>query len=148
MSRLIPFNKNNNNHVGTGLKDFNNMLEDFLSEGWLSGRGLSRDTFKLDINEIEQEYQIEAELPGISKDDIDLYIDNEILTISANSETKTEQDSKNFIHKERRVNSMSRSIHLAGAKAEGIMAVLKEGVLKITVPKEEKKETARKIKIS
>jgi len=149
MSGLIPFNRKNNNlaRSGTGFDDFYNMLDDFFSDGLMPGRSLLRDTFKIDIVEKDNEYLVEAELPGINKDEIDLNIDNDNLCISVNRSEEKNRDGKNFIHRERRAASMSRSIRLANAKLDEISAKLDNGILNITIPKAEKAITSRKIDI-
>jgi len=149
MSGLIPFNKRNSNlaRAGTGFDEFYNMLDDFFTGDLTPGRSLLRDTFKIDIQEKDNEYLVEAELPGINKDEIDLNIDNDNLCISVNRSEETNKDGKNFIHRERRSTSMSRSIRLANAKLDEISAKLDNGVLIITIPKAEKAASSRKIDI-
>ena len=150
MAGLIPFNSRKNTDLaraGTGFDDFYNMLDDFFSDGLMPGRNLLRDTFKIDIVEKDNEYLVEAELPGIKKDEIDLNIDKDNLSISINRTEEQNKDGKNFIHRERRATSMSRSIRLANAKLDAITAKLDDGVLTITIPKDEKASTSRKIDI-
>jgi len=149
MSGLIPFNKRNSNlaRAGTGFDEFYNMLDDFFTGDLTPGRSLLRDTFKIDIQEKDNEYLVEAELPGINKDEIDLNIDNDNLCISVNRSEETNKDGKNFIHRERRSTSMSRSIRLANAKLDEISAKLDNGILNITIPKAEKAANSRKIDI-
>ena len=150
MAGLVPFNRRNNNLArtgGTGFEDFYNMLDDFFSDGLMPSRNLLRDTFKLDIQEKESEYLIEAELPGIKKDEIDLGIEDDNLCISVNRAEESSKDGKNYIHRERRVTSMSRRVRLANAKLGEIKAKLDDGVLTVTIPKDEKANTPRKIVI-
>jgi len=160
MSGLIPFNRKNSElasaNANTGFESFYNMLDDFFSDNWLQGRSLSRDTFKIDITESEKEYLIEAELPGIKKEEIDLGIEDDNLCISVNrveeisndgKKDGKKKDAKNYIHRERRSVSMSRRIRLANAKLDKITAKLEEGVLSVTIPKAEKAEKSRKISI-
>ncbi|MFY9324737.1 MAG: Hsp20/alpha crystallin family protein [Syntrophomonadaceae bacterium] len=136
MSRLVPFNR-------WGLRrndfeDFYNMLDDFFSDTWWPVRSLARDTFKLDIQENEREYCVEAELPGVTKEQINLQLkDDGRLTIAVEREENIQEDKKNYVHRERRYSSMQRSIYLRDAKTEGVKAKLQDGVLKITVPKQE-----------
>ena len=149
MSGLIPFNRENSRlaRAGTGFDDFYNMLDDFFSDGIMPGRNLLKDTFKIDIVEKENEYLIEAELPGVRKEEIDLNVDDENLTISVTHTEETNKDGKNYIHRERRATSMNRRIRLAGAKLEQITAKLQDGVLLITIPKDIKSFSSRKIDI-
>lgn len=150
MAGLIPFNIRNNNlsRTDTGFEDFYNMLDDFFSGGLLQpSRNLLRDTFKIDITDKENEYFIEAELPGTKKEEIDLSVEDNSLCISINRVQEENKDDKNYIHRERKVSSMSRRVRLEGAKLNEISAKLKDGVLNITVPKEKKASSTKKINI-
>jgi len=109
------------------------MLNDFFGDSLMSpGRSLLRDTFKIDIDETEQDYRVEAELPGVAKEEIDLNADDKSLCITVN---RTEEVKRNFIHRERRFISMSRRVRLAGANLDDIKAKLEDGVLTVTIPK-------------
>lgn len=148
MAGLIPFNKRNNDLKQHGFEDFYNMLDDFFNDTWpSSGRSLLGDTFKVDVRDCENEYMIEAELPGIKKEEISLDLNEGKLTVSVKREESIEKSEKNYIHKERRYGSMQRSIYLADADSEGITARLEEGLLKINVPKVAKTDHSRRIEI-
>ena len=90
---------------------------------------------------------VEAELPGIKREEIYVDFIEGQLIISVKKEDKIDEEKKNYIHKERRSSSMRRSLYLDDAKAEGIKAKLDNGILYITVPKEEKAEPTHKIPI-
>ena len=149
MTRLIPFNRKSTSlpQSVNGFESFYNMLDDFFNDGRTPSRSLSKDTFKIDIEDRENEYLIEAELPGIQKEEMDLNIEEDTLCISVNRAEDVNKDGKNYIHRERRSSSMSRRIHLAGANLEEIKAKLEDGVLQVTIPKEVKTNTSRKINI-
>jgi len=146
MAGLIPFNKRRN-ALSTGFDDFYNALDDFFSDNWFSNRSLMRDTFKIDVKETEQDYIIEAEVPGARKEQIDLSLNEGYLTISIKKEEINNEESPNYIHRERRLSSMSRSIRLADAKPDGVKAKLENGLLMIKVEKEAKPNNAYKIDI-
>ncbi len=145
MAGLVPFNKNFGIR-SNAFEDFYNMLDDFFSDTW-PRRSLNGDTFKVDIQKKEKEYCIEAELPGVKKEEINIELNDGKLSISVNREKNIKEDAKHFLHRERRFSSMQRSIYLADAKAEGIKAKLQDGVLNLTVPKEAKTDNAVKISI-
>jgi len=151
MAGLVPFNRRGSNNLvranGAGSDEFYNMLDDFFSDGFMPRRSLIRDTFKLDIVEKENEYLVEAEMPGIRKDEIDLNIDGDTLCVSVNRIEESNNDGKNYIHRERRASSMCRRVRLADAKLEDIKAKLEDGVLTITVSKDTKANSSRKIEI-
>ena len=149
MPGLVPLNRKNTTLTRTGFDDFYNMLDDFFNDGLMSSpnRNLLRDSFKIDIQEKETEYLIEAELPGVKKEEIDLNIDDDNLCISVNRMEEANKEGKNYIHRERRASSMSRRVRLAGAKLDEIKAKLDEGVLIVTIPKDIKVNASRKIDI-
>lgn len=91
---------------------------------------------------------MEAELPELTKKDVNLSIDDGRLCISVNKEeVKEEKEGKNYIHRERRYSSMQRNVFLAEADDEGIKAQLNNGVLHITVPKKVEQDKSKAIEI-
>jgi len=146
MAGLIPFNRVYGLRP-RGFEEFTNALDDFFNDPWWSRISLFNDTFKVDVQETEKAYLIEAELPGIKKEEVDLQLDDNRLAISVNREEKNEEENRNYIHKERRVSSMQRRIYLADAASDDVKAELTNGVLKISVPKKEQVETRTKISI-
>lgn len=146
MTGLVPFNRRNTGLLSTGFEDFYNMLDDFF-DSWSPRRSLERDTFKINVQQNESEYLIEAELPGVKKDEIDVDLNEGRLTISVKREEKINEEKKNYIHRESRFASMSRSIYLADAESNGIKAKLDNGILNITVPRQEKAVKSKKIEI-
>jgi len=146
MAGLVPFNRKNKNLTPTGFEDFY-MIDDFFNDNWMQGRNLLRDTFKIDVRETDQEYVVEAELPGIKREEINLSIEDENLCISVNRNEEVKSDDNNYVHRERRVTSMSRRIHLINSNMEEIKAKLEDGVLVVTVPKQEKTNNSRIIDI-
>ena len=139
MAGLVPFNKKNKEiSTNTGFEDFYNVLDDYFSNDWPFKRTLTHDTFKVDVEDNGNEYLIEAEVPGIDKKDINVELNDGKLMISITRDENSESKKKNFIHRERRYSSMSRSIYLEDAKSDGITAKLENGLLKVVIPKEEK----------
>ena len=147
MTGLVPFNKRNTGLLNTGFEDFHNMLDDFFSDNWSPRRSLERDTFKINVQQKDAEYLIEAELPGVNKEEIDIDLNDGRLNISVKREEKINEEKKNYIHRESRYCSMSRSVYLADADSKGIKAKLDNGVLNITVPRQEKSVTTERIQI-
>lgn len=100
--------------------------------------GLSMWTPAVDITEQDNEYVVKVELPGVSKDDVKITIESNILTVRG--EKKQEKNTKqgNYHRLERSYGSFQRSFTLPSTvKSEGIDAVYKDGILTITVPKAE-----------
>ena len=147
MSGLIPFNRKRNDLMNIGFDDFSNMLDDFFTGSWPIQRSLAGDTFKIDIQDNDTEYTIEAELPGVKKEDVEITLNDGRLNLSVKKEEVSENKSKKYIHRERKYAQMSRSILLADADDEGIKAKLEEGVLTIQVPKKQHEDTSKRIMI-
>ena len=105
------------------------------------------DTFKIDIQDNENEYIVEAELPGVEKDEINLSLEDGKLNISFSKEESIDESDKNYIHKERQFSAMSRNVYLADADPEGINAKLNNGVLSVTIAKKVKPDTSISIDI-
>lgn len=145
MSGLVPFNRKRRNLVSREFDDFGdfyNMVDDFFN-----GSKKNLGSFKVDVQEDENKYLVEADLPGVDKNEVDIEINEGNLNISVKREENINEEKSNYIHKERRYSSMSRNIYLEDAKSEDIKASLENGVLKITVPKEPKPSNTKKIDI-
>lgn len=105
----------------------------------------------VNIVESNDDYRIEVAAPGLDKDDFNVNVDNNVLTISSEKETKDEDKDENFVRKEFSYSSFNRSFTLPeGTDADKIKANHKDGVLFVTVPKTEevKKKAPKSIKIS
>ncbi|SHE85406.1 HSP20 family protein [Marinitoga hydrogenitolerans DSM 16785] len=103
----------------------------------------------LDIYETEKDIVIEADVPGYDKKDINIRLDDDILTISAEKKNDKEEKGRNYIKRERFFGKFERSIRLPDyIDFEKIKAKFKDGVLKIEIPKSlEKAKKFKKINI-
>lgn len=147
MPSLIPFNRRNLVKRNDGFEDFYNMLDDFFTSPLSTNRNLMNDSFKLDIKDKEDKYLVEADLPGVDKEEINLSLNEGRLTISIEREEKEDKEEDDYVHRERRYTSMSRSVYLGDIKDEDVNAKLEDGVLCIEIPKGEEKEKIKKIPI-
>lgn len=94
----------------------------------------------IDVSENENEYVIEADIPGVSKDEIKLeMIDNAVSIKGERKSEKTEEDKKRGYHRvERSYGSFQRSVQIPGGfKSDGVQAKFDNGVLRVTLPKPE-----------
>lgn len=105
---------------------------------------------KLDIAELKDKYEIKAELPGMDEKDINLSVEDGVLSISGEKKSETEDKSKGYYLKECSYGTFSRSIRLPENIADDkIAAKFNKGVLVIDMPKKEPTVTkARKISIT
>lgn len=91
--------------------------------------------FKIDIKETGTGYEFIAEVPGIKKEDINVTINGDLLTIQIHKKDEVSEENLNYIRKERYFGTMSRSFSIPNVDEAGIKATYQNGILKITVPK-------------
>ena len=110
--------------------------DDFFNMPSLMPNGMfGSGSFRMDVKENESNYTIEAELPGVNKEDIALDFNNGNLYIAVNHQDDFNDERDNYIHKERRSFQMQRSLYLGDIDVQGISANLDNGILKIVAPK-------------
>jgi len=110
-------------------------LFDQLGNGWaaLSEVDLAP---RMDIRDTKDGLEISVELPGLTRDDVKIAIEDEVLTISGEKETEKETKEEDYRLSERTYGAFSRSVALPrSVDAEKIKATMKDGVLKLTAPK-------------
>jgi HSP20 family protein len=101
-------------------------------------------TPRMDMYEEDKELVIKAEMPGIRKKDLDISLNDDMLTIKAEKKEEKEEGEKGTTHytRERRFGQYIRSMTLpARVDAENISATLKKGLLEIRLPKAEEPES-------
>lgn len=147
MKTLVRYKPQN---VGTSrdfFRDFDRMLD-----GFFSGHESSvARTPTVDIREEDEQYVLEAELAGLSEKDVDVKVQDNLLTISAETESEEKEekkeDKKSYILRERRSSSFMRSFVLPkDVDQEHIDAAFKNGVLTLTLPKSQESKP-RTIKV-
>lgn len=94
--------------------------------------------FRTDVIDEGDHYLLEADLPGFDKKDITLEILNDTLTVRAQRSDKTEEQKEKYVRMERTYGAYQRSFDLTGVNADKIKAKYKDGVLRLTLPKQEK----------
>lgn len=147
MFDMVPFKRNNSIRKGD---DVENFFNSFFNNDSLTpfNMNLFNNGLKVDLKETDTSYLIEADLPGIKKDAIDLSFNNNYLTISAKRDDTVEDNKENFIRQERRYGEFKRSFYIDNVDEKNINASFEEGVLKIELPKLEKgKGNSNKIEI-
>ena len=92
----------------------------------------------VDISENEHELLVKADLPGIDPKELDIRVENNVLTIRGERKFEKKVDQDNYLRVERTYGSFSRSFALANTvNADGIKADYQNGVLTLVVPKRE-----------
>ncbi|MDF3003705.1 MAG: Hsp20/alpha crystallin family protein [Oscillospiraceae bacterium] len=130
MFDLIPFDRRRRGMIFNPFSDFDNFEKAFFQHTGI-------DEFKADIKDLGDSYQLEADLPGFKKEDINVSLDGDCLTIGAQRSTESEEtDSKgNFIRRERSYGAFTRCFDVSGIQHDAIRAEYTNGVLKLTMPK-------------
>ncbi len=140
MSDMIPFYNNDGNNKNS----FLNKIDDFFDDLWKRD---SRSSFNIDVKENDRGYCVEAELPGVKKEDVNLSYNNERLSITIQKNEHTEERKGKYIHQERRYGQMQRSLYIPDVDEKGINAKFENGLLIIDMPKSGDKPRSRKIDI-
>ena len=125
MYRLIPL---------TRQSDLSNLFDEF-DRRFFGSDGQLPD-FRTDIRDQGDSYLLEADQPGFRKEDIDLHLQDGVLTITARRQHTEGQQGGKYICRERRTGSFSRAFDVSGIREEGITAAYDNGVLRLTLPKQ------------
>ncbi|MFD0861285.1 Hsp20/alpha crystallin family protein [Sungkyunkwania multivorans] len=130
------------------------IFDEFLTPDWFGGSTnknvLSRSVPAVNIKEDEEGFSIELAAPGLKKEDFNISLDNDVLTISTEKETKSEEVEGQYTRREFSYSSFERSFNLPETvNTEAINASYEDGVLAIALPKREeaKPEPKRLIEI-
>ena len=102
----------------------------------------------VDVFEEGNDVVVKAEIPGVKKEDLDVNISGDTITISGEKKTEEKVESKDFYHLERSVGSFTRKFRIPVAtQTDKAKATFNDGVLEIRIPKteEEKKKTKKLI---
>lgn len=128
MFGMLPFERSDDNFFDI----FDNFERKFFNN-----TNANLPAFRTDIRDAGDRFILEAELPGFNKEDISLDLKDGILTISAShSENKEDQDKKGqYLRRERRYGSFSRSFDVTGIDENGITAAYNNGILELSLPK-------------
>lgn len=141
MFELKPFKKTEDLFERM-LKSFNEVFD----QGEIPTLDGNFNSFRTDVKETEEAYLVEAELPGFEKEDITIDVEDNYLLIHAkrDEEKETRDNDDRIIRQERRYGEFMRRFYVDNIDEEKIKAKLKNGVLKIELPKLEPTKPPRK----
>jgi HSP20 family protein len=145
MFDIVPFRRNN---LSRRDDFFSPLFKSFFDDDFFTTMSTMRGNFKADLKETDENYIVEADLPGIKKEAIDIEFHNNYLVISAKRDETTEDKKENYVRQERHYGEFKRSFYIDNVDENKIDASFADGVLKITLPKLNKgMEQKRKINI-
>ena len=128
-------------------QEMNRFFDDFFGERrseMMEGAWLPA----VDVSETDTELKVRAELPGMTQNDIELHLQDNVLTLKGEKKQEKKEEKENYHRIERSYGSFTRSFTLpAGVKQEDVKATFKDGVLEITLPKSEEAQP-KKISIT
>lgn len=146
MYTLIPY-RNNNELTRRNNGWFSDSLFDRFFD---MGDWFGSSAFRVDVKDLGDKFELQAELPGVKQDDIDLSIKDDTLTISAEFKNENKDERNNYVYSERRSGKFMRSFDVSGIDQQAISADYTDGVLSVMLPKvkpQEPVDNSRKITI-
>lgn len=119
-------------------------LDDFFDD---FNEGNKLMNMNCDIYEKEGKYNVVLDVPGFSKEDIKINVEDGYLTVEAERNSESNEEGAKYIKKERTYGSVKRQFYIGDVNADEIKAEFKNGTLKITVPKNEEEKAKKQIEI-
>ena len=138
-----------------------NLIDDFFDDAFfapvlpasraLYGKRAAR-VMKTDIREKGDRYELDIDLPGFKKDEVNITLENGYLTVSAAKSAEKDGEKKeegNYLRRERFTGECSRSFYVGDKlQPNDVTAAFEDGILKLTVPKEAPKRLPEKTAIA
>jgi HSP20 family protein len=117
---------------------FSNLIEDFFNESVPAWTGLSTKP-RVNVREADNNFTLEIAVPGFGKEDFNIDVDGNLLTVSAKKETeKEEEDKKGYTRREFNYSEFSRSFTLPDSvNPDAISCKYNNGLLNVLIPKKE-----------
>ncbi len=107
----------------------------------------SKNLMKTDVRETESAYEMDVDLPGFKKEEVQVQLENGYLTISASKGLDRENEEKKgrYIRQERYMGQCSRSFYVGDSvRPEDVSAKFEDGILRVTLPKNTPKQLEAK----
>lgn len=143
---IIKYNANLNDFVPTS---FSQLIDRFFNDSVARSGGSSYSFVpRVDIMEDEKAFEIHVAVPGMNKEDFKIDLNDNYLKISGERKFKSERKENNFYSVETQYGTFSRSFTLPDTvDAHKINAKYVNGILEVTIPKDEKKALKTTIKV-
>ena len=137
-----------------------NLFDDFFSNpfGMMVPQGRdplygkhAKNLMKTDVRETESTYELDVDLPGFTKDEVNVELKNGYLTIQAAKGLDKDQSDKKgkYIRQERYAGACSRTFYVGeGVEPEDVTAKFENGILQLSIPKEAKKQLPKNTSVT
>ena len=140
---IIRYNSNDFVHT-----NFSTLVDRFFNDS-LARTGGSLFVPKVDVIETKEGFEIHLAAPGLTKEDFKIELNDNFLTISGERKFEEKKQDRNFLSIETQYGSFSRSFTLPeNVDASRINAKYNNGILELTIPKDEKKALKQTIKVN
>jgi HSP20 family protein len=124
--------------------EFNRLFDTFLGSGGRGDVRARRWVPAMDLVETDDHLVLKADLPGMSKDDLNIEVKDNVLTVSGERKAEHEDKTDGYYRIERAFGSFSRSLTLPqGIESSAINADFTDGVLEVRIPKPEERKPQR-----
>jgi len=133
--RMSAFDRLFNDEILRPFRLFEDMAEALNERGWAPA---------VDIRETEEAYEVMADLPGFDKNDVEITLENNILTLRGERKWEGDEEKQSYRRIERAYGEFTRSFGLpTQVDAEKVLAKFTDGVLTVTIPKAEESKPRR-----
>lgn len=126
-----------------------NYFLDDVFDDFMENEKPHHNPMKCDVYEKDGKYNIEVDIPGYNKDEVNIEAKDGYLTVSAEKkiENKQEDKEKKYFYHERRYGKVERSFYIGDMDTDKISAKMENGILKINIPKIEENNSKKIIEI-
>jgi HSP20 family protein len=134
--------------LNTIQNEMNRLFNTFLDTPSGAGNGVRRWLPAMDLVETKDDFVLRVDLPGLSEEDVNIELEDNVLTVSGERKTEREERKEGYYRVERASGAFSRSLTLPeGVNADAVKASFDRGVLEVRIPKPEARKP-RKVSIS
>lgn len=139
MASMIPYDRYN--RLARSVFPFDDVFDSFLAPVSTPA------DFKMDVEDAGDKYVISAHVPGVTRDQIDVELNEGRLSITVDKKDSDEQEAKNYLQRETGEYTCTRGVFLKDAATAGLSAKLADGILTVNVPKQDEKANVTKVSI-
>lgn len=127
MFDLVPFGQRERSLFGE--------LGSLLNDPFFRDFGTNAPAMKIDLEDKDDHLELQTDLPGLKKEDVDISVNGDVLQIQVNQTSTQSDEGKNYVYRERRRGMMCRRLDVSGIDTDNIEASFSDGVLCLKLPK-------------
>ena len=147
MFGMVPYSRRNDVSGRDDIFGLGRFFDDFFKDPFFSGFSAIGSPIRANVKETDKEYIVEAEIPGVKKEDIMINITDDVLTLGVDMKEEKNEESEGYIYKERSSGSYKRCFHVRNIKNEDVKAQYTDGILTVVLPKNDIESGTRRIEI-